>query len=101
MIQPQALKSPPEETSDPDGLTRPAVGDCQDDQREEAVTEEECHRTDRRYGKQEYSKMLDSDEEGGREEESREDCGSSSEEEQSTSGYERHFMPTAREVQEV
>ncbi|XP_074513020.1 interleukin 12 receptor, beta 2a, like isoform X2 [Sebastes fasciatus] len=95
-IQPRAFESSPENSSDPDGLTRPVVRGGQDDQREETVTEE-CHRTDRRYGREEYSKMIDSDEERDREE----DCWSSSEEGQSTSGYEKHFMPTALEVLEV
>ncbi|XP_042360621.1 interleukin 12 receptor, beta 2a, like [Plectropomus leopardus] len=80
-----------------DRLTRPVVGDgcfeMEDDQREEAVTEE-CHRTDHRYGREEYSKMLDSDEEKDREE-----GWSSEEDEQPTSGYEKHFMPSALEVQ--
>lgn len=85
----QALKA--------DRLTRPVVGDgcsqmrCQDDQRGDTVTEE-CDRTDHR--REEYSKMVDSDEE-------RDDCCSSSEEEQFTSGYEKHFMPTALEILEV
>ncbi|XP_031168540.1 interleukin 12 receptor, beta 2a, like isoform X1 [Sander lucioperca] len=100
-IQPWAFKSSLEETTDTDRLTRPVVGDgclqmdCQDDQREEAVTEE-CHRTDHRYRREEYSKMVDSDEERDRE-----DCWSSTEEEQLTSGYEKHFMPTAFEILEV
>ncbi|XP_049925815.1 interleukin 12 receptor, beta 2a, like [Epinephelus moara] len=89
-----------------DGLTQPVVGDqcsqtdCQDDQGEEAVMEE-CHRTDRRYGREEYSRMVDSDEERDRKEEHREDSWSSAEDEQSTSGYEKHFMPTELEVLEV
>lgn len=98
-IQPWAFKSSLEKTSDLDGLTRPVVGDgcsqvdSQDDQREDVITEE-CNRKDRRYAREEYSKMVDSDEERDGE-----DCWSSSEEEQSTSGYEKHFMPTALEVQ--
>lgn len=104
-IQPRTLKSSLEKTSDPEGLTGPVVGDgcsqvySQDDQREDVITEE-CRRN-RRYGREEYSKMVDSDDERGREEEDREDCWSSSEEECSTSGYEKHFMPTALEILKV
>lgn len=63
--------------------------DCQDDQQEDP-TRENSDSTDR-YGRKEYSKMVDSDEE-------RNDCWTSSEEEQSTSGYEKHFMPSPLEV---
>ncbi|XP_054463478.1 interleukin 12 receptor, beta 2a, like isoform X2 [Anoplopoma fimbria] len=104
--KPRASKSFLKKPSDPDGLTKLVVGDgssqvdCQGEQREEAV-KEEGHGTDHRYGREEYSKMIDSDEERDREEENREECWSSSEEEQSVTGYEKHFMPTAREVQEV
>ncbi|KAL6102798.1 uncharacterized protein ACO6RY_02336 [Pungitius sinensis] len=69
--------------------------DCRDDQREEAGPEES-----HRYGREEYSQMVDSDEERDGEEEDRAD-GWSSSEEWSASGYEKHFMPTALEVQEV
>lgn len=63
---------------------------CQDDQREDPVTNNsDC--TDNRYGRKEYSKMVDSDED-------KNDCWSSSEEEQSTSGYEKHFMPSPMEI---
>uniref|UniRef100_I3J1D8 Interleukin-12 receptor subunit beta-2 n=1 Tax=Oreochromis niloticus TaxID=8128 RepID=I3J1D8_ORENI len=81
------IKSP---NLDPDGLTGPLTGDkfSQDDQREDAVPEE-SGRLDRRYGKEPYSKMVDSDEETS---------GSSSEEEQFTSGYEQHFMPSPLET---
>lgn len=105
-VEPWASKSSLEKTSDVDGLTRPVVGngssqmDCQYDQMEDAVTEE-CHRTDIICGREAYSKMVDSDEERDREEEDRKDCWSSSEEEQCTSGYEKHFMPTASEILEV
>ncbi|XP_059204669.1 interleukin 12 receptor, beta 2a, like isoform X2 [Centropristis striata] len=93
---PSAPSSSPRRTSDPDGSTRPLVRDSPtEDQREDAVSGE-SHRTDRRYGREEYSKMLDSDEERDRE-----DGWSSTEEEQSPSGYEKHFMPTAYEVQVV
>lgn len=74
--------------------------DCQDDQKDDVT--EECDRTDRRYDREEYSKMVDSDEEKDREgEEDRDDCPDSSEEEQFISGYEKHFMPTALEILEV
>ncbi|XP_041831845.1 interleukin 12 receptor, beta 2a, like [Melanotaenia boesemani] len=81
----------------PDGLTRLVTEDGfsedhQNDQGEDVVTDE-CDRTDHRYQREEYSKMVDSDEE-------RDDCCSSSEEEQLTSGYEKHFMPTAFEILE-
>ncbi|XP_070837676.1 interleukin 12 receptor, beta 2a, like [Chaetodon trifascialis] len=105
-VETWASKSSQQKASDVDGLFRPVVGDrsshmdCQDDQREDAVTEE-CHRTDFRCGREAYSKMVDSDEERDREEEDREDCWSSSEDEQCTSGYEKHFMPTASEILEV
>ncbi|XP_034395332.1 interleukin 12 receptor, beta 2a, like isoform X2 [Cyclopterus lumpus] len=104
-IQPWALKYTLEKTADPDGLTRLVVGDggsqvdCQDDQREEAVAEE-CHGTDHKYEREEYSKMVDSDEEREREE-NMEDVWSSSGEEQPVSGYEKHFMPTALEILEA
>lgn len=71
--------------------------DSQDDKREEAVPEE-CHRADHRYGREEYSKMVDSEEERDRKEENGGDCLSSSEEDQSMSGYEKHFMPTVFEL---
>uniref|UniRef100_A0A3Q4GW48 Fibronectin type-III domain-containing protein n=1 Tax=Neolamprologus brichardi TaxID=32507 RepID=A0A3Q4GW48_NEOBR len=81
------IKSP---NLNPDGFVGPVIGDkfSQDDQREDAVPEETA-RLDRRYGKEPYSKMIDSDEETR---------GSSSEEEQFTSGYEQHFMPSPLEV---
>ncbi|XP_030262992.1 interleukin 12 receptor, beta 2a, like isoform X2 [Sparus aurata] len=97
-IQPGASKSSLEETSDTDGLIRPVVGegssqmDCQDDQMKDGITKE-CPRTNHKYGREAYSKMVDSDEE--RDEE---DCWNSSEEEQGTSGYEKHFMPTVSEI---
>lgn len=101
-IKPWASKSSLEKTSDTDKLTRAVVEerssqmDCQDDQREDAVTEE-CHKTNHKYErKTAYSKMVDSDEERDRN-----DCWSSSEEEPCTSGYEKHFMPTALEILEV
>ncbi|KAF1379394.1 hypothetical protein PFLUV_G00175610 [Perca fluviatilis] len=94
-IQPWAFESSLEKTTNTDRLTRPVVGDgclqmdCQDDQREEAVTKE-CHRTDHRYRREEYSKMVDSDEERDREEdENREDCWSSTEEEQTATKHGR------------
>lgn len=66
--------------------------DCQDDQMKDGITKE-CPRTNHKYGREAYSKMVDSDEE--RDEE---DCWNSSEEEQGTSGYEKHFMPTVSEI---
>ncbi|XP_063759627.1 interleukin 12 receptor, beta 2a, like isoform X2 [Eleginops maclovinus] len=102
-IQSRVFKSSLEKASDPEGLTRPVIGDecsqmdSQDDKREEAVPEE-CHRTDHRYGREEYSKMVDSEEERDKEEKKGEDCWSSSEEDNSTSGYEKHFMPTTFEL---
>lgn len=102
-IKPWASKSSLEKTSDTEKLTKAVVEertsqmDCQDDQREDAVTEG-CHKTNHKYErKTAYSKMVDSDEE----EEDRKDCWSSSEEEPCTSGYEKHFMPTALEILEV
>lgn len=87
MLEVVKIKSP---NLNPDGLVGPVTGDkfSQDDQREDAVPEE-TGRLDRRYGKEPYSKMVDSDEETS---------GSSSEEEQFTSGYEQHFMPSPLEV---
>ncbi|KAL3053893.1 hypothetical protein OYC64_006255 [Pagothenia borchgrevinki] len=102
-IRSRVFKSSLEKASDPEGLTRLVIGDecsqmdSQDDKREEAVPEE-CHRADHRYGREEYSKMVDSEEERDRKEENEEDCLSSSEEDQSTSGYEKHFMPTIFEL---
>ncbi|XP_034449120.1 interleukin 12 receptor, beta 2a, like isoform X1 [Hippoglossus hippoglossus] len=86
-IQPDAVKSTPKETSD------------QEEQRDDAVTKE-CGRMDHSHGREEYSKMVDSDEERDREED-KDDCWSSSEEDQLTSGYEKHFMPTALEILDV
>lgn len=76
------------------------VGDgCpQMDQEEDAVTED-CDRLNHRHEREEYSRMVDSDEERDREREERDDdCSNSSEEDQHTSGYEKHFMPTTSEV---
>ncbi|XP_017277263.1 interleukin 12 receptor, beta 2a, like [Kryptolebias marmoratus] len=86
-IKPEAL--------DPDCFSRPAMGtgcsqtDSRDSRREDTVIEEN-DRTDRRYGREEYSKMIDSDEDRN------DEC--SSEDEQFTSGYEKHFMPSALEI---
>ncbi|XP_069569648.1 interleukin 12 receptor, beta 2a, like [Brachyistius frenatus] len=66
--------------------------DCQNDQKDDAVSEG-CGRTDHRCRTEDYSKMVDSDD--------REDLWSSSEEEQFTLGYEKHFMPTSLEILEV
>lgn len=63
--------------------------DSHDAQRKDAVAEE-SERIDRRYGREAYSKMVDSDEETG--------DGYNSEEEQCTSGYEKHFMPSPFDI---
>ncbi|XP_068605903.1 interleukin 12 receptor, beta 2a, like, partial [Brachionichthys hirsutus] len=90
-IQPWASKSSGEKSSDADGLSNSLVRDrsshmeCQNGQ-------EEFHQTEGKYGREAYSKMVDSDEE-----KAKEDCWNSSDEEQST-GYEKHFMPTASDV---
>ncbi|XP_077397572.1 interleukin 12 receptor, beta 2a, like isoform X2 [Festucalex cinctus] len=69
-----------------------------DQRRPEASSDGGTRRT-LRYGRDEYSKMVDSEEEkdvsgvAGRD-----DCWSSSEEEQDTSGYEQHFLPTAVDI---
>lgn len=98
--QPEVFVSSPEETSDTDELTASMLGDgcsntaCQDDQSEDAIAQQ-GGRANRRYGRKEYSKMVDSDEERDKEE-----VGSNcpSEEEEFTSGYEKHFMPSALEI---
>lgn len=80
---------------DPDKSVRSVVGDkhmdCQVDQRDNAVIDE-CVSTHHRFRKEDYSKMVDSDDENST---------SSSEEGHFTSGYEKHFMPTAVEVLNV
>ncbi|XP_051905350.1 interleukin 12 receptor, beta 2a, like isoform X1 [Hippocampus zosterae] len=69
------------------------------DQTTPAVASEGYTKRTHRYGKDEYSKMVDSEEAkdvsgvAGRD-----DSWSSSEEEPDTSGYEQHFMPTAVEI---
>lgn len=63
--------------------------DCRDTQTEETVTEENDS-MDHRYGREEYSKMIDSDEDRN------EEC--SSEDEPFNSGYEKHFMPSPLEI---
>ncbi|KAM9843118.1 interleukin 12 receptor, beta 2a, like [Aulostomus maculatus] len=79
-----------DESSHPEGPTRPMVKDrrsqidCQHNEGEDAVIQER----DRTGFKEAYSRMVDSDE----------DSCCSSEEEQLTSGYEKHFMPTALEI---
>lgn len=55
-----------------------------------------CDRADQRCRREEYSKMVDSDEEGN----NKVDSWSSSEEEEFTPGYEKHFMPTALDILE-
>lgn len=63
--------------------------DSPHDPRKDAVAEE-SERIDRRYGREAYSKMVDSDEETGE--------SHTPEEEEFTSGYEKHFMPSPLEV---
>lgn len=79
---------------DTNGFHRPVIEnssqmDCRDLQREETITEDH-NRTDRRYRREEYSKMIDSDEDRNDE--------FSSEEEQFISDYEKHFMPNPLEI---
>ncbi|XP_015240402.1 PREDICTED: interleukin-12 receptor subunit beta-2-like [Cyprinodon variegatus] len=78
---------------EPDGIRKEngfSQMDCQDDQKQDLGTEN-TDSTDSGFERKEYSKMVDSDEE-------KNDGWSSSEEEQSTSGYEKHFMPSALEI---
>lgn len=98
-MQPGPLKSQPKKTSNLNGLNLSIVGDehPQMDQKEDVVTKD-CDRFKPRYEREEYSKMVDSDEEKDRETEDRDDCSNSSEEQQFMSGYEQHFMPTAVEI---
>ncbi|XP_077415700.1 interleukin-12 receptor subunit beta-2-like isoform X2 [Vanacampus margaritifer] len=67
-----------------------------EDQRRPEAASERCTRRTHRYGTDEYSKMVDSEEE--KEVAGWDDGRSSSEGEQDTSGYEQHFMPTAMEI---
>ncbi|XP_056143488.1 interleukin 12 receptor, beta 2a, like isoform X2 [Lampris incognitus] len=106
-IQPHTLKSCPRKASHLDGVTEEEAGDeCSHKDRERgqvgvAASEEEWERTERRhgFGRQDYSKMIDSEEERDEDgEEERDDDLSSSDNDQSFSGYETHFMPTALEV---
>ncbi|KAM9346053.1 granulocyte colony-stimulating factor receptor-like [Symphorus nematophorus] len=111
--QPRARKSSSEESADTDGLIGPVVKEGSSQMECRDVTEE-VRRPDHKYGREAYSKMVDSDEERDKEEEEEEEvaaaveeeedtggCWSSSEEEQCPSGYEKHFMPTALEILEV
>ncbi|XP_061702901.1 interleukin 12 receptor, beta 2a, like isoform X2 [Syngnathoides biaculeatus] len=69
-----------------------------EDQTKSPVSSEGCTRK-HRYGKGEYSKMVDSEDEKDMSKVTgRDDCWSSTEEEQDSSGYERHFLPTAEEI---
>lgn len=73
-----------------------------EDQTRPTVASEGYTRRTHRHGKDEYSKMVDSEEEkdvSGVTE--RDDGWSSSEEEPDASGYEQHFMPTAVEILEA
>ncbi|XP_034046165.1 interleukin 12 receptor, beta 2a, like isoform X2 [Thalassophryne amazonica] len=88
---PSAFEPNVEKNSHPNGLGEKELGSA-------------CSQTGRGYGCEEYSKMMDSDEERSKEDEEEEEMEESlcsSEEEQFTSGYEKHFMPTALEVQQV
>lgn len=82
LIQPSLAK-----TKSAEQLNTPIVGEwsssmeCEEDRRENAVTE--------KHQRTEYKKMVDTDEERS---------WSSSEEEPCTSGYEKHFMPTAVDI---
>ncbi|XP_041673064.1 interleukin 12 receptor, beta 2a, like [Cheilinus undulatus] len=103
------FKSNVKKNSHPEESMRPMVGDgssqmdCIDDQGKDAVTEE-SHRADQKYGREAYSKIVDSDEERDAEKEREEDGWSSSkdsEEEPMEFSYEKHFMPTAGEILKV
>uniref|UniRef100_A0A1A8DRP1 Interleukin 12 receptor, beta 2a, like n=1 Tax=Nothobranchius kadleci TaxID=1051664 RepID=A0A1A8DRP1_NOTKA len=80
----------------PDRLTRSVLeNDClqmssTDVQRGETIVEDK-DRMDPRYGREEYSKMIDSDEERSEE---------SSDDGQFSSGYEQHFMPNPLEIRQ-
>ncbi|KAF7658629.1 hypothetical protein LDENG_00010260 [Lucifuga dentata] len=108
-IQLQAFESCLEKTF-PDELTEQVVGNGhsqtnkQNNQMDSVVRQVDRDGTGHRYGREDYSKMIDSDEERDRkqeEEEDRDDSLSSSEDGPLMSGYEKHFMPTALEVLEV
>ncbi|XP_026216095.1 interleukin 12 receptor, beta 2a, like [Anabas testudineus] len=104
--QPETLNIPKKKTSKLTGIDMSIVEDgcsqmdCQDDHKEDVVTED-CDRTDNRYEREQYSKMVDSDEERDKEREDSDGCSNASEEDEFTSGYEKHFMPTALEILEV
>ncbi|XP_074552957.1 interleukin 12 receptor, beta 2a, like [Halichoeres trimaculatus] len=95
-IQSWALKKTPdpEEPTKPSDRHRSSQMDCTDEEREDTVTGD-SQRINNKYRTEAYSKIVDSEEEG----EEAEDCWGSSEEELVESGYEKHFMPTAEEIQ--
>ncbi|XP_029015849.1 interleukin 12 receptor, beta 2a, like [Betta splendens] len=102
--QPGASKSAQKKTSILNGHVSTLEDRCsqnsQETQKEDVITED-CDRTAHRYEREEYSKMVDSDEEKEKVgEEDSDDCSDSSDED-FTSGYEKHFMPTVREILEV
>ncbi|XP_029365342.1 interleukin 12 receptor, beta 2a, like isoform X2 [Echeneis naucrates] len=97
--QPRDFIPSAEKKSNPDGLIKPLLEDgcshmdAQDDQIEDAT--KQSANTGPRHGRKEYSKIVDSDEE-----KDKDDCLNSADDEV-TSGYERHFMPTASEIMQV
>lgn len=94
-VPPCALNSQSDKITTFARLVSEDRGDAQED-----PLRDDCNRTPHRYGKQEYSKMVDSDEETNREEESVDNLWSS-EDDNFSSGYERHFMPTVSEIMNV
>ncbi|XP_029912967.1 interleukin 12 receptor, beta 2a, like isoform X2 [Myripristis murdjan] len=91
-IPPEMLKPCPEEASHSDGQLE---GEEHSQTYRGGDEREEDTEGRHQYGREAYSKMIDSDEE-----QSRDDCLSSSDEDEFISGYEKHFMPTALEVME-
>ncbi|XP_072299564.1 interleukin 12 receptor, beta 2a, like [Eucyclogobius newberryi] len=65
----------------------------------DVTVEEELEKIQCGSGKQEYSKMIDSDEEKNEEEEEMGTGSSNSEDDDA--GYERHFMPTDLDIREI
>lgn len=82
LIQPSREKNKSAEQLQPIVGEWSSSMECEEDHRENTVTEEQ---------RTEYKKMVDSDEERS---------WSSSEEEPCTSGYEKHFMPTSVDILE-
>ncbi|XP_029996055.1 interleukin 12 receptor, beta 2a, like isoform X2 [Sphaeramia orbicularis] len=98
-IPPWASRSPQETTSQTDGLTRPLVGNGNNET--DNALPEESETIHHKYGREEYSKMVDSDEERDKENEEEGADSWSCTEEDLLSGYEKHFMPTVLEILEV